>query len=349
MRRDAVESVGKSVIMNVVLVAVLPGALHMPLSRRHVLGAAIATSSAPVLAESTGPEFWAGRLQGAAPPQPRVVLRDSPPFVILPGFGNDAIDYMEPNGQPRTVSLSAALERRGASNVAVVPIERSQWVNVARGLGDLDFVRGNAQPEGPTYRWYLESAKTTVESTVAARRAAQEAGDKDPRVVLIGHSAGGWLARALCVCEGDEWAQRHVRGIVTLGAPHGSPPEGADQTRGTIVNINKRAPGAYLSKGGGIFYVTVSSEKVVGDADGSPAQKNAFTAYSLVLGRGKGVAGDGFVPIEAAFLDGAEHLKLDCYHSGGANDPWPLDDWYGAERNVDAWLGCVADCLAKQA
>ena len=67
-----------------------------------------------------------------------------------------------------------------------------------------------------------------------------------------------------------------------------------------------------------------------------------------MLGRGQGVRGDGFVPIEAAFLDGAEQLKLDCYHSGGANDPWPLDDWYGAEQNVDAWMGSVADALAKQ-
>ena len=31
-------------------------------------------------------------------------------------------------------------------------------------------------------------------------------------------------------------------------------------------------------------------------------------------------------------------LTLDCYHSGGNADPWPRDDWYGAERNVDAWL-----------
>ena len=33
-------------------------------------------------------EHWAGRRDGRPPPQPTVVLRDAPPFVVLPGFGN---------------------------------------------------------------------------------------------------------------------------------------------------------------------------------------------------------------------------------------------------------------------
>lgn len=58
--------------------------------------------------------------------------------------------------------------------------------------------------------------------------------------------------------------------------------------------------------------------------------------------------GDGFIPLEAAMLDGAAQVTLECYHSGGGADPWPKDAWYGAEANVDAWLGAVADALAKQ-
>ena len=155
------------------------------------------------------------------------------------------------------------------------------------------------------------------------------------------------LARALCVTAGDAWARKHVRGIVTLGAPHATPPpEVSDQTRGTIANVNLRAPGAYLAKEG-IFYVTVSSRRVLGDEAGDASAKNAFTSYGLVLGRGRS-EGDGFVPIDAAFLDGAEQLTLSCFHSGGSADPWPKDDWYGSERNVDAWLGVVAKKLALQ-
>ena len=60
------------------------------------------------------PEFWPGRLQGQPPPTPKVMLRgdDVPPFVILPGFGNDQVDYVTPNGLPREVGLAAAIQVR---------------------------------------------------------------------------------------------------------------------------------------------------------------------------------------------------------------------------------------------
>lgn len=80
-------------------------------------------------------------------------------------------------------------------------------------------------------------------------------------------------------------ASEHVRGIATLGAPHASPPATVpDQTRGTIPNVNRRAPGAYYASNG-TFYVTVTSNRVVGDAAGDAAARNAFTSYQLVLGK----------------------------------------------------------------
>ena len=115
-----------------------------------------------------------------------------------------------------------------------------------------------------------------------------------------------------------------------------------------MVNVNKRQPGAYLAPRG-VFYVTASSKRILGDEFGDAGARNAYTAYKLVLGKGQGVAGDGFVPIESAFLDGATQLTLDCLHSGGSADPWPKDDWYGAEKNVDKWLGAVATQLSAQA
>ena len=60
---------------------------------------------------------------------------------------------------------------------------------------------------------------------------------------------------------------------------------------------------------------------------GDAAARNGFTAYNLVIGQGQGVVGDGFIPSSAALLDGATQLTLNCYHSGGSADPWPLDDW----------------------
>jgi pimeloyl-ACP methyl ester carboxylesterase len=217
-----------------------PGSLGARVEELKTLGARVEQNG-----KAEVPEFWAGRLQGKPPPTPKVVLRgDVPPFVILPGFGNDQVDYVTPNGLPEEVGLVAALERRGISAVSVVPIQRTDWLNVARGLTDLGFVAGNAQPEGPAFSWYVAKAKATVERAVAAREKSAEA-SSDARVVLVGHSAGGWLARALCAVAGDEWVRQNIRGVVTLGAPHTSPPpEVADQTRGTIPAVNKRAPGA---------------------------------------------------------------------------------------------------------
>ena len=348
-------------------------ALHTPVRRRHVVGGAVSgalCASRPARAEnvlgsrvnelqtlgsraqqSTAaedvPEFWARRLQGQPPPKPRVTISNAPPFVILPGFGNDQMDYTTPLNLPAEVGLAGSLSRRGVKQVSVVPIVRSQWLNVARGLTDPKFVLGDAQPNGPTYNWYLQAAKRTVEDAVAAAPP-----NSDGRVVLLGHSAGGWLARTLCVYLGDDWTKQNVRGIVTLGSPHASPssftPGGTDQTRGLIPNVNRLAPGAFYADRG-IFYVTVSSKRVVGDADGTAAERNGYTSYNLILGRAQGVQGDGFVPIEAAFLDGAAQVTMDCYHSGGSADPWPKDNWYGAEQNIDGWLGSVADALSKQA
>ena len=41
-------------------------------------------------------EHWPGQFLGAAPPQPKRVARTPVSAVLLPGFGNDAIDYAEP-------------------------------------------------------------------------------------------------------------------------------------------------------------------------------------------------------------------------------------------------------------
>eukprot|EP00747_Dinoflagellata_sp_TGD_P042208 gnl/TRDRNA2_/TRDRNA2_141939_c0_seq1.p1 gnl/TRDRNA2_/TRDRNA2_141939_c0~~gnl/TRDRNA2_/TRDRNA2_141939_c0_seq1.p1 ORF type:complete len:405 (-),score=63.67 gnl/TRDRNA2_/TRDRNA2_141939_c0_seq1:41-1255(-) len=289
------------------------------------------------------PEHWAGRLSGADPPTPNVQLPEAPPFLVLPGFGNDAIDYVAPLQQPEEVGLVAALRRRGVKRVEVVPIERSNWFNVLRGLLDINFLRGDAQPDGPAFMWYLNKARASVEQAVAAQQLAHPE-SSDARVVLIGHSAGGWLARALCLNE--TWAREHVRGIVSLGTPHlGPPADVVDQTRGTVNNLNRRSPGAFL--GAPFFYVTVASDRILGDVNApeGSAARVAFNSYLMVCGEGA-VPGDGVVPLNSAHLDGATQLTLNCYHS--INEPAtakPTDEWYCAEPFIDDWLSVVATAL----
>ena len=157
-----------------------------------------------------------------------------PPVVVLPGFGNCDIDYKTPMGQSEDKGLCAALRRRGFDDVTVVEVPRWEWLRVAGGLFDPQFWLCKQQPEGLAYGWYVRRARETIDA--AYRRS-------DERVLVLAHSAGGWLARAAL---GDgEWPSGErtssvVCGVVTLGAPHFPPPAGSPPcaTRGA------RRPGA---------------------------------------------------------------------------------------------------------
>ena len=117
-----------------------------------------------------------------------------------------------------------------------------------------------------------------------------------------------------------------------------------------MATLNRRAPGACLREKG-LFYVTVASDRVIGDsaAKRGSAPQIAYDSYRMVCGEGA-VAGDGVVPLNSAHLaDANAALTLRCYHSiNEAGTTLPTDDWYGAEGVVDAWLGAVAEQLRLQ-
>jgi hypothetical protein len=101
-----------------------------------------------------------------------------------------------------------------------------------------------------------------------------------------------------------------------------------------------------------VFYVTVASDVVVGNASApsGSAAKLAHDSYSMVCGDGDGALGDGVVPLASAHLEGANaQVTLRCFHSiNQAGTTLPTDDWYGAEGVVDQWLGAVATELRFQ-
>ncbi|KAG2487577.1 hypothetical protein HYH03_013856 [Edaphochlamys debaryana] len=118
--------------------------------------------------------------------QPRVEAPPgAPPIVILPGFGNASTDYTQPFGNEEA-AIATRLAVRGWRPF-VVPVERKEWFGVAKALLTLRFWRGQLTTD-PGYTWYLEKVAATVE------RARRETGSA--QVVLVGHSAGGWLGRA---------------------------------------------------------------------------------------------------------------------------------------------------------
>ncbi|KXZ45266.1 hypothetical protein GPECTOR_56g362 [Gonium pectorale] len=299
----------------------------------------------------------AGVEQVQAPP-------GAPPIVVLPGFGNATTDYTEPFGN-REAALATRLEVRGWRPF-VVPVQRKDWFRVARGLLTRGFWRGGLTTD-PGYTWYLERVAETVE------RALRETGAE--QVVLVGHSAGGWLGRAYL---GDQRYQPaggaddaaaaaaapqakpgtagaapnpRVAAVVTLGSPQRPPPpeKKRDMTGGAQGWVDRTYPGAFFA-GAGVRYVTVCGRTVRGHRD-FPRQREgpripeeyAYDSYTEVCGDGEGVAGDCVVPLGSAMLSGARQVVLDgVYHSMsriGTFDEESGVVWYGSEDVLDCWLG----------
>ena len=216
-----------------------------------------------------------------------VASAQRPPVVILPGFGNADVDYKTPFNQPEESGFCAVLARRGFKDVTVVSLPRWEWIRVAGGLLDPDFWLGKQRPESLAYGWYVKRARQTIAA------ASERCGGA--RVLVIGHSAGGWLARATLgqgrwdtAVEGKDGtsatilARDVVCGLVTLGAPHFPPPTGSPPcaTRGALAYCDREMPGAHLSNTGfalvsasaGVAYVTVAGAAIRGNAarpDGS--------------------------------------------------------------------------------
>ena len=296
------------------------------------------------------------------------------PIVICPGFGNDELDYSNPLNQGDEYGFVAALTRRGLNPdlISVLPLQRYEWIRVAGGLFDIpNFYTNNCLPDGLGYGWYVKRLRETIEE------AYTNAG-RSERVILIGHSAGGWLARAALGdgswdtnnVEGEEKKARvadRVRALITVGAIH-KPPAGdalsTCVTRGALSYLDKTYPGAYL-RSEGVTYVSVGGDAVLGkqqpkstglkDGDeskqgskevnevykvrGEGSQSVAYTSYSAVSGNGE-LTGDGVVPLEWALLEGSRTIVLDgVVHSiNEAGTTLPTERWYGSERVIDRWL-----------
>ncbi|CAM9573394.1 unnamed protein product [Discosporangium mesarthrocarpum] len=261
------------------------------------------------------------------------IPKSCPPVVILPGFGNDAKDYINPLDAGEEKGFVSNLEKRGLQTF-VVPVERKDWFNVAKAIFTPEFWSGTCTPNGPAYSWYLQKVRETVAE-------ARETSGSD-KIILMGHSAGGWLGRA--AMGGGKWeegvaSEDVVAGLVTLGTPQFPGP--MDMTRGALTYTDLQYPGAFL-RDRGVFYVTVAGAAVEGDSEAERGSRErfAFGSYKTVCGAGA-VMGDACVPLMSAHLDGAEQVTLDgVFHS--VDRP---DDWYGADPVVDCWLGTVLEGL----
>jgi pimeloyl-ACP methyl ester carboxylesterase len=152
------------------------------------------------------------------------------------------------------------------------------------------------------------------------------------QIDLIGHSAGGRIARAYlgdAPYRGVAYdGQRHVASLTTLGTAHTTYEVWVREFAGAS---EQRYPGAYYSH---IRYRSVAGESVRGRRLGGIEEMIAFRSYEVSFGDGNQL-GDGIVPTRACYLEGADNIVLE----GARHTPYNAPrTWYGATAIVPLWF-----------
>ncbi|CAI8583626.1 unnamed protein product [Vicia faba] len=259
------------------------------------------------------------------------------PAVILPGLGNNSGDYQK---------LEATLNNKYGVSTVVAKVSRLDWFRNAAGLIDPNYWRGTLQPS-PVLDWYLKRVHDAVQEAIDLAPPAST-------LSLIGHSAGGWLARLYM----EQFGVSNISLLLTL-APKGVPGV-IDQTRGLLDYVEQ-----YCSKPvytPELKYVCIAGRYIEGAplfANSNPTLEplipttvtEAATAttsspnitlrarfvgqgYKQVCGKAD-VWGDGVVPQLSAQLEGALNISLDgVYHSPLGSDD-ATRPWYKVENLLE--------------
>ena len=159
-------------------------------------------------------------------------------------------------------------------------------------------------------------------------------------VLVVGHSAGGMVARLLTSpvpYEGRPLGgSGRIGAIVTLGTPHVVTDDGAFRNRvgsATAAFANANVPGPWFAPSTG--YLAVASRIQAGRPHGDVRERAAWFAYQGIApdpGAAE-IEGDGLVPLERALLPGAPSIVFDDAAHGQSIGR----DWYGSDRFLDRW------------
>jgi pimeloyl-ACP methyl ester carboxylesterase len=206
------------------------------------------------------------------------------------------------------------------------------YLKMARYLEDISGLPAVGTPLAPWHWWAAnrEQDATNIlrqlEDTVAwARRRLQA-----DRFILVGHSAGGVVAR-LYLHEGPVWGHvyagvEHVTAVITLGSPHCGD-KGADTGWFLTDKANQLVLGAFYHRR--VCYRTVAGRYIQGRRWGRYRERRAFRNYRFFAERGN-VWGDGTVPLSSAGLEGAEPVVLE----GVGHSRKTRREWYGGSKDI---------------
>lgn len=222
------------------------------------------------------------------------------PIVIMGGFAGPARIY---------AGMRDTLAEISGQPVYVVPTRSIDWLPAVSPFGWL---------------YLLGKLRRTIHRAVCASTAGQ--------VTLVGHSAGGVLARFMLTPQpllGQVYDERdRIHTLITLGSPHYN----RNWWHGGMMSqwVQARSPDAAASDR--IRYLSVIGKLIQGSAQGSTREQYAYRQYKGIGGKGQ-TWGDGLIPIQAALLKGARPLVLDGVgHFSGFGGPW-----YGDQDIVHLW------------
>ena len=222
------------------------------------------------------------------------------PIVIMGGFAGPSLIY---------AGMRKALAEISGQPVYVVPTHVLDWLPSVVPLGWLHL---------------LTKLRRTVRQ--AARISATG------QVMVVGHSAGGVLARFLLTGQPllgrvhDERDRIHT--LITLGSPHYN----RNWQHGGMMSkwVQQRSPDAAASDK--VRYFCVVGRLLQGSRLGGARERRAYRQYKGIAGSGQ-AWGDGLIPVEAALLKGAHHVVLDrVAHFAGFGGPW-----YGDREILPLW------------
>ena len=282
-------------------------------------------------AASTGNDKTISSKSSASSKKQKVAVLLCPAQFCVPGDYND----LWPTLQKTLEDSNSPIELAKSSRA--VPLSRLDWIKVARQLPTIEFLQAKL-PVRPTLYWYFEAIEQALADILSAE-------GPDVEIAIVGHSIGGWIARAYLgglsqsASATFRLAMERCTNIITLGTPHISPAEAlVDQTRGLLDAIEATptcSPRSLLDECG-IGFSCVVSQALGGTWN--PSNLEGFVAaasYAPLTGKWNNVKSDGIVPLNLALLpeparsvilEKDDSTNQDIHHLHVLPTPWNLWD-----------------------
>jgi pimeloyl-ACP methyl ester carboxylesterase len=228
----------------------------------------------------------------------------SEPVVLIGGYGSHWAQYRE---------FGRMLARISGRRVFITNFTHVTWM--VAGLTD--------------YILLVTRAHQAVQHALAETGAS--------KVILVGHSAGGIVARAyladrlLKPSHTPYHGYRNVARVFLVGSPLAVNDNASNVGLRQAAWLHQQFPGAYF--GPDVQYLCVYGRLIEGHARGTLRQRQAFNTYQLMTGEGA-QWGDGVVPNAISRIDGVPSIELD----GVGHSPLWGPRWYGSdEATIRLW------------